>query len=60
MKTWLQKVTKRRRHRNGWVTGYRTGEWWIGARRDFWAEGVEFCFFGLSLFVPNETRRRNR
>lgn len=34
-----------------WIWGFRSGEWWIGARRDFAADGIQYNAFGLTLFV---------
>lgn len=45
---------KRKRHRNGIITGYRTREWWIGVRHNFACDGWEFNLLGLTLIFPQE------
>lgn len=52
----------RKRFSNGLIVGFRTREWWIGARRDFPSDSVWIGLFGLMLIIPNEFwwNRRNR
>lgn len=40
-------------HRWGWhfVWGLRTGEWWIGARRNLMADAIEINALGLTLMI---------
>lgn len=34
--------------------GVMRGEWWIGARRAFVLDGIQFNLFGLSIVVYDE------
>lgn len=40
------------------VWGIRGGEWWIGARRTFLMDGIEFGLFGLTLIVGRRKEKR--
>lgn len=40
-----------RRWGRTWIWGYRSGEWWIGVRRNFQADALEWTAFGLTLMV---------
>lgn len=48
----------RRRTAHRWgrrlIWGYRSGEWWIGVRRNFEADVIEWNLLGFSLFVGRE------
>lgn len=46
MKHWT-----RRTGRRTWRWGYRSGEWWVGARRNFPMDGLELNFLGLTLLT---------
>jgi hypothetical protein len=34
-----------------WTWGWRSGEWWVGARRDFAMDALELNFLGLTLMI---------
>lgn len=38
------------------IWGIRSGEWWIGARRNFQADAIEVNVFGLTLLVGARIR----
>lgn len=42
------------------VLGFRWGEWWIGARRNFQCDWWEIGLFGLTVCVPYEKRLRKK
>jgi hypothetical protein len=33
------------------IYGYRSGEWWIGARRNYSMDVIEWNAFGLTVMV---------
>lgn len=47
---------------NGLTFGVRSGEWWVGVRRDFATDSTWINLFGLVLIIPAEFwwNRRNR
>lgn len=50
----LRYLTRRRRTvrwDRDWIWGYRSGEWWVGARRNVECDAVEWCLFGWTLIV---------
>lgn len=53
MKRWHVEVTGWRYTRR-WRVGIRTGEWWIGWRRDFACDQWEINVLGLTAFVLHE------
>ena len=46
------------RYTRRWTVGLRSGEWWIGARRDLARDWWEIGILGLTLCRPHERMHR--
>lgn len=48
------------RYTRWWFVGIRYGEWWIGWRKDFQADGWEINALGLMVFVCADKIHKDR